>query len=174
MATVRSLACPSCFSRGVRPCSEAGSFDWLFRLAGRTPYRCLWCRKRSFLVAPQNGENRVRPTAVLKELESTSLRPAVRPRREAPVPEPLPVHAEKGRLRHEHGEKLPEAVTMTIEPEPAPAPPRTEIRVPDAPPMYAEKGRLRLSGITLEQIQWRDSKVRRSRSSPRGGEESNA
>ena len=142
-------------------------------MAGRAPYRCLWCKKRSFLVAPPNAADGAEAVAAITELDTTPLPEPVRSRREQ-KPEPLPLHVETGRLRHDNVDKVSESVTMMLEPEPAPAPARAEIRVPDAPPMYAEKGRLRLSGITLEQIQWRDSKIRRPKSSPRSGEESTA
>ena len=140
-------------------------------MAGRAPYRCLWCKKRSYLPAQEYANDVPVAAAKFVEREPAPV-PTVVPvqsRRETTVPDSPPMRAENGR------QKLSEAATMTIEPESAPAPalPRPEIRVPDSPPMYAENGRLRLSGITLEQIQWRDSRVRRPKSSPRARNESN-
>jgi hypothetical protein len=164
------LACPSCSSRGVRPSSEHGPLDWLFRLAGRAPYRCLWCRKRCFLVPPEEGF--LDSAASVTERQSESVHAYVHPRRESPTPDSPPMRAENGRVRHENGENLSEAATMISEPESTPALPLSEIRVPEAPPMYAENGRLRLSGITLEQIQWRgESRLRRPRPSSRNRDE---
>ncbi len=163
---MRPLSCPSCSSRGVRPSSERRPFDGIFRMVGRSPYRCLWCKKRSYLAAGPGGEERVERAPRISEFESAP--PVLR--RETPTPVAV---AENARVHRENVvQKVTEATTKMVAPEMAPMPSRPEIRVPDAPPMYAEKGRLRLSGITLEQIQWRDTNIRRPKSSPRASNES--
>jgi len=149
------LACPACSSRGVRPSSQWRPFDWLYRMLGRVPHSCLWCGKRSYLV-PQGSGEELPEIAVMEASSATVTAPVTA--REAPVRVTQPAYAEKEHLHHEKkGESLLKVATMVAEPESAPLPSPAS----DSPPMYVENGRLRLSGITLEQIQRRDSPLRR-------------
>src|ERR1700704_4275923 len=50
------LACPACSSRGVRPSTQWSPLDGFYRVFGRTPHNCLWCGKRSYLVAQGKGD----------------------------------------------------------------------------------------------------------------------
>lgn len=143
------LVCPACSSHGVRPSKQQLLFDRLYRIFGREPYDCLWCRKRCFLVAPDKSPDLQQADLQQADLHEADLHEAVL--QQADLHEAVLQEAD-----------LQEAVRDGLPPKSTPVPsPVVPVPsdVPDAP-MYAEKGRLRLSEMTLEQIKWRGEHFR--------------
>lgn len=173
------LICPACSSRGVRSTADWRPFDALYRIVGRVPYACLWCGKRCYLVPPEKTDTGpaqielpARPAPVVAR-ETAVLHPPAKPTATPPAKP-----AENGHLHLEkNGDGVSKPAKVVIESVPAPvlsAPiPRVEVAIPDSPPMYAANGRLRLSGITLEQIQRRDHRIRRPAAARNTGDTQN-